>query len=420
VLWTLGSLILVMTAATPGASAGVSAARRPGAAPTAAAPALSFAAETNVPVSPGPVAIAVGDFNRDGAPDLAVANRSATVTVRLGKGDGRFGGPHAFRVAAGSLALAVADLNRDGRPDLIVTAAAGYLGPVTVSVLLGKGDGTFARRHTYRYATDKGAYNYAPVVVTDLNGDRRPDVLTSWRLDLLVLPGRGDGTLGLGHAYPVDVRDVGGDGAVAALAVADLNGDHRADVVAGGLEGVNQPDGVRSVLLARAGGRFRPATTIHERQSLPVGLALRDLNGDGRRDLVTAYVLDNEDWGFGDDFAAVAVSLGSGRGGFAPHGEYDLPGEQDLGGPRVADFNGDGDLDVALAVGRGIDILLGDGDGGLTPGAAFGQERWSYGEMVAVGDFDRDGRPDLAAASRADDCRSIAVFINRTGDPAVR
>ena len=132
----------------------------------AAAPALRFTSAPDVPVSAGPAAIALADLNGDGVADLVVANSaSATVTVRLGSSDGGFEGPHGFAVGAGPIAVAVADLNRDGKPDIIATTTAGNGKPVYVNVLLGKGDGSFAARRLYRFASDVGAYRMAPLAV---------------------------------------------------------------------------------------------------------------------------------------------------------------------------------------------------------------------------------------------------------------
>src|SRR6266851_5186419 len=95
---------------------------------------LSFDAGSN------PVSVVVGDFNHDGIPDLVVANHgSNNVSVLLGKGDGTFGAAVHYAAGTGPNAVAVADLNGDGKPDLAVVNA----GKASVSVFLGNGDGTF-------------------------------------------------------------------------------------------------------------------------------------------------------------------------------------------------------------------------------------------------------------------------------------
>ena len=103
-------------------------------------PSPSFGPDTNFPVGSNPWSVAVGDFNRDGNPDLAIANQaSANVSVLLGNGNGGFGATTNFAVGIGPVSIAVGDFNRDSNPDL-VTANAIY---DNVSVLLGNGSGGF-------------------------------------------------------------------------------------------------------------------------------------------------------------------------------------------------------------------------------------------------------------------------------------
>src|SRR5207247_481306 len=124
---------------------------------------------------PGPHGIAVGDFNRDGIPDLAVAdlgpypNRATTVAVLIGAGDGTFGAPRFFDAGHRLTGVAVGDFNRDG--DGVQDLAIANWFATTVSVLLGNGDGTF------RYGVQFGA-GAAPekVVVADFNEDGQPDL----------------------------------------------------------------------------------------------------------------------------------------------------------------------------------------------------------------------------------------------------
>src|SRR5713226_123579 len=110
---------------------------------------LSFSFAGNITSVPFPLGVAVGDLNGDGIPDLAVNNRwysgfsgVSGVSVLLGKGDGTFQPPRSYPVGVGALDVAVADLNGDGIPDLVVTTdfTPGYN---DVSVLLGNANGTF-------------------------------------------------------------------------------------------------------------------------------------------------------------------------------------------------------------------------------------------------------------------------------------
>jgi len=128
---------------------------------------VSFAPQAIYAVGSSPQDVAIGDFNGDGHPDLAVTNSGNTVSVLLGKGDGTFGAQTAYAVGSGPTAVAIGDFNGDGHPDLAVT---NYLDN-TVSVLLGKGDGTFGAQTTYDVV---GLPN--GVAIGDFNGDGHPDL----------------------------------------------------------------------------------------------------------------------------------------------------------------------------------------------------------------------------------------------------
>ena len=395
-----------LSAAVPGTHAGLAS--------------LSFAPERDVPFGPNLVAIAIGDFNGDGIADLAVAKSSAaTVSIRLGKGNGTFGGPHGFAVPPNVASVAVADLNHDGKLDLVTSVYYSRRdGRGTISVLLGKGNGTFRARHDYRLGP-LGIENRGPVAIGDLNGDHRLDVVAAAGLSIYVLLGRGDGTLVRGRAIPADAHDpFAREGGVTVLVLADLNGDGRPDLVAGGQEGVNSPLGITSVLLGKGTGSFKTAVTKQRGAFLPQTLALRDLNGDGKRDLIAEYFVDLEDdVGSGPNYQAIIVSLGEGNGGFAKRAEYDFDPQQVLSEFKVADFNSDGHRDLGLSINSGIDVLLGNGDGSFQPSVEVATVQWPGGEMAAVGDFNRDGKMDIAAAHFNDGTeigRSLAIFLNRS------
>src|SRR2546422_886081 len=149
---------------------------------------VSFIAPGDFPVGTHPQSVAVGDFNGDGRPDLAVANfGSNTVSVLLGIGDGSFQPARTFAAGTSPLSVAVGDFNGDGRPDLAVA----NFGSNTVSVLLGIGDGTFQPALTFAAGTQP-----VFVAVGDLNGDGRPDlaVANTGSDNVSVLLGIGDGT----------------------------------------------------------------------------------------------------------------------------------------------------------------------------------------------------------------------------------
>src|SRR6266496_1574501 len=135
--------------------------------PEAAAQTVSFGAKTDFGTGDRPRSVAVGDFNGDGTLDLAVANRSGTVSILLGTGTGSFGAKTDFDTGSGASSVAVGDFNGDGNLDL---AVANFFGN-TVSILLGTGTGSFGAKTDFD--TGRGP---ASVAVGDFNGDGNLDL----------------------------------------------------------------------------------------------------------------------------------------------------------------------------------------------------------------------------------------------------
>jgi len=157
----------------------------------------TFQGAQNYAVGSGPHSVAVGDFNRDGKLDVVTAN-SSDLSVLLGNGDGTFAAAQSIAlpgqfppgymgtdpVTQNPLAVAVGDLDKDGKLDLVVTARTSFLScPYYCydiqngydNVLLGHGDGTFADAAVYQHNDS----NPQAVALADLNGDGNLDVVTN-------------------------------------------------------------------------------------------------------------------------------------------------------------------------------------------------------------------------------------------------
>lgn len=355
--------------------------------------------------------VAVGDLNSDGKPDLVVVNEYGSIGVLMGNGDGTFMPVVSYPTGGYALSVVIADVNGDHKPDLIVANSGGSTGGNTVAVLLGNGDGTFQPAVLYGsggYSDVSGELISLSIAVEDVNGDGKPDVVMANHCAINdtqctggtvgVLVGNGDGTFKSAVSY-------GSGGYLAGqLAVADLNGDGKPDLVvtncaatgSGSCAGNGAGNGVVGVLLGNGNGTFQTATSYSsgspEWFSTPVVVA--DVNGDGKPDLVLA----NEGGDGGNGEGSAGVLLGKGNGTFQPVVTYDSGGKW-ADAIAVADVNGDGKPDLVLAnFSATIGVLLGKGDGTFQPVQSFpagGSDCFS----VAVADVNGDGRPDVLVAN---------------------
>jgi hypothetical protein len=285
---------------------------------------VSFAPPRDFVVGNVPQWVAVGDFNRDGVEDLAVASRGTTaVWVLLGNGDGTFQAARSFPANLSPVSVAVGDFNGDGVQDLVT---ANY-DSNDVSVLLGNGDGTFLA--PLNLSVGPGSTPNC-VVVGDFNGDGRADLAVATfgggnATSIAVLLGNGNGTF----LAPQTVNT--GRGPLW-VAVGDLNGDGLQDLA---VANFNADAASVSVVLGNGNGTFQAArnTPVHGAACVAVG----DLNGDGLQDLaVVDYYSGN-----------VAVLLGNGDGTYAPAVIY--AAEFNALTVTVGDLSGDGLADLAVA-----------------------------------------------------------------------
>ena len=165
-------------------------------------------------------------------------------------------------------------------------------------------------------------------------------------------------------------------------------------------------DGIVSVLLGRGQGSFQSPVLYNTGGGFLSSVALADVNGDGKLDLLVV------------NLAAVSVLLGNGDGTFRSPVLYNLGAS--ASSLAVGDLNGDGKLDLVIATGAGIAVLRGNGDGTFQSPVTFGSRSdWSY--AVAIGDVNGDGKPDLVTANEysplfyADS--AAGVLINNSGAP---
>src|SRR5580698_4339821 len=302
-----------------------------------------------------PTSVASGDFNHDGILDLVVTNFSDnTVSVLLGKPDGTFASQQTYPTGNSPMSIVVADFNGDGILDLAVLNAncipsrlGEDCGGGWISLLIGRGDGTF--QPGANYAVGSAGYPPTPTLVAaDFNGDGFPDLAVNNGADntvsvlidigatgttMSVLPGKGDGTF----QPPIASGDPGG-----MLVVGDFNHDGKLDVATVG-------SSYLTVMLGNGDGTFTPISNTMTADSIYVA----DLNKDGNLDLML--------FGLGGGNAqGMSVEYGNGDGTFQSPRKYTYSGDS---GALITDINGDGYLDV-IAVGglqasSGMTVSLG-------------------------------------------------------------
>jgi hypothetical protein len=235
----------------------------------------------------------------DGKLDLIVTNSDGSVGILLGNGDGTFQQAHAYGVnGVGINSVAVADVNGDGKPDLVASSVclADCSQKGGVGVLLGNGDGTFQSVVTY------GSDGFAlSVAVADVNGDGKPDVLVANEPpnSLAVLLGNGDGTFKLAVTYDLGVF-------ADSIAIADVNGDNKPDVVLA--VGDYHRIGAAGVMLGNGDGTFQPMVTYSSLGYNATFVAAADVNGDGSPDLLVTNECNGAGCLFGQE-GTVAVLL---------------------------------------------------------------------------------------------------------------
>jgi VCBS repeat protein/centrosomal CEP192-like protein/HYDIN/CFA65/VesB family protein len=343
--------------------------------------------------------VAVADFNNDGIPDVAVAAYDDTtgaenILVYLGHGDGTFSAPLSTSINSYPSNIFVGDVNGDGKLDLLAASDGGE-GDGNTNFYFGNGDGTFTQQPfglfgavecvgdwngdgkldlvaaeydedlslsmvylgdgTGNFTVSQSQIGYyndnvlGNCVAGDFNGDGKVDLAFP---GMGVTLGNGDGTFQTPIYYPVPYYG-------SAVVTADVNGDGKLDLISNGL----------SVLLGNGDGTFTSAGGVNLGQQ-PQGINIGDFNGDGVLDVVT--------WSNGSNNTdqTLMLLLGNGNGTFGaplsfPIAKSSGSGYPDLG---MADFNGDGKLDLVIPGSASTAILL-QNTVALTPNSlAFGNQ----------------------------------------------
>jgi hypothetical protein len=300
----------------------------------------------------GAVAVVIDDFNNDGKLDLAVVSNDQHISILLGKGDGTFSAAQTFAApalpgytsasATPIVNIISADVNGDGKKDLIGSNGL---------VLLGNGDGTFNAVTTAAFPYPSSLTSQGPNLASgDINKDGKLDLVVGTGSQVLTYLGNGDGTFTAGKSYAA-INSVG------YVTVNDLDGDGNPDIYVGlanggSFEGDGFSNNLTYALMGNGDGTFQGAPTILGSFN---GANLGDVNGDGQQDLISNGLTSTN-----VPTPTLTVQLGTPNGTFKPVSTITAPASFSIGYQftgvntvgattyAVADLNGDGYADLVF------------------------------------------------------------------------
>jgi len=366
-----------------------------------------------------PYGVAIGDLDGDGKPDFVVTNNadsSISIFRNTGTGDSlstsTFAPPVILTTGRGPWGIAVADIDGDGKLDIVVSNGNGG----TISVFRNAGSSgsitasSFAPR--VDFATGGGGGGGYGIAIADLDGDGKPDVVVTNHFANSISILRN--TSGIGSVAFAATVDLSTGAIPYGVAVGDLDGDGKPDIVVAN-------SGIDSLSIFRntsssgsiSAASFAPKISLPA-SGTPDAVALVDVNADGKPEIVSANTSDSTLSVFQNNSTSGSLS-------FAAAVDFKLnsaPNSIALG-----DFNGDGLPDIATSNnGNTVSVFQNmSGSGNAIAASSLGGEKdFSIASSpfgLAIGDLNGDGRPDLITASSQ--TNTASVFLSDNGIPSI-
>jgi hypothetical protein len=361
---------------------------------------LATAPGSPIAIACGASNVVAGDLNKDGKPDLLVTcGKDRALTVLIGTGGGQFRASKQIPLPDSPGDIALGDLNGDGNLDLALDSHDSY----GVVLMLGDGKGGLALAPNSPIVMKDGAHPHTHgLAIGDLNGDRKPDLITVNNADNDVSIAFGDGRGGFTRApatfamgpspYPLALGDVNNDGNPDIIGTATATGPKRAQQL---------PESFALTLLLNDGhGSFR-ASRLPLRKGEPWFAAIGDVNGDHKADVLVTH----------HEQSVLTVLIGDGSGRFTEAAGSPFDFSRTAFQFALADVNRDGRLDAVAAAGEGVEVMLGDGRGNFkpAPGSPYPTGRGVW--RLAVTDTNADGRPDIVTANL--ESQSISILLGQ-------